>query len=133
MQAVKTNADLTPLERLTFYAEQISRIHSQRPFLSRFMISESVNPTEYGWPIIEKHLSQVYQFLHKSLQEGIAHGDFQPDLNVNFAAISLAGILNFYFIAKPLIENVTDLSKDANSAYTAHAFHIYLHGIMKQK
>ncbi|MBP2626612.1 MAG: yttP 3 [Firmicutes bacterium] len=132
LQVAKNNNSLSPIERLTFYADQIAYIHAQRPFLARFISSEVTNPTGYGGPVIEKHLSQVYQFLRSTLQEGIDNGDVQPDLNIAYAAISLAGILNFYFITKPLIQKFTPLTEDANAQYTTHAFHIYLHGIINK-
>lgn len=132
LQLAKSNDSLSPIERLTFYADQIAHIHAQRPFLARFMSSEVTNPTDYGGPIIEKHISQVYQFIRASLQEGITKGDLQPDLNITYAAISLAGILNFYFITKPLIQKFTPLTQDANTEYTTHAFRIYLYGIINK-
>ncbi|MDF2572693.1 MAG: yttP 3 [Sporomusa sp.] len=132
LQLAKNNTSLSPIERLTFYANQIARIHAQRPFLARFISSEVTNPTDYGGPIIEKHLSQVYKFLHITLQEGIDKGDIKPDLNITYAAISLAGILNFYFITKPLLQKFIPLTEDTNTHYTTHAFHIYLHGIINK-
>lgn len=132
LKLAQNNISLSSIERLTLYADQIARIHAQRPFLARFMNNEMTNPTDYGGPVIEKYISRVYQFMHSALQEGIANGDFQPDLNVAYAAISLVGILNFYFIAKPLIEKFTFLTKDANTEYTTHAFRIYLQGIVNK-
>lgn len=132
LKLAQNNISLSSIERLTLYADQIARIHAQRPFLARFMNNEMTNPTDYGGPVIEKYISRVYQFMHIALQEGIANGDFQPDLNVAYAAISLVGILNFYFIAKPLIQKFTVLTKDANSEYTTHAFRIYLQGIISK-
>ncbi len=131
LQLVKSKDSLSPIERLTFYADQIAHIHNQRPFLARFMNSESITPTPFGGPIIENHLSQVYQFIQAMLHEGIDQGDFQVDLNVTYATISLVGSLNFYFIVKPLIQKFTSLTNDDHAKYTAHAFRIYLHGILK--
>lgn len=131
LQLVKSKDSLSPIERLTFYADQIAHIHNQRPFLARFMSSESITPTPFGGPIIENHLFQVYHFIQTMLQEGIDRGDFQVDLNVTYAAISLVGSLNFYFIAKPLIQKFTPLTNDDHAKYTAQAFRIYLHGILK--
>lgn len=130
LRLTQSKVSFSPIERLTFYANQIACIHKQRPFLSRFMCSEITNPTEHGGPIIEKHLSQVYQFMHTALQEGINQGEFRTDLNITYASISLAGILNFYFISKPLIQKFVCLPENANVEYTIQAFHIYLHGIL---
>lgn len=132
-QSVQKDKLLSPTERLRFYADMVARIHATRPFLARFMSGELNNPTSYGGPIIEKHLSQVYTFLRDALQEGVAKGDFRDDLNISYAAISLAGILNFYFIARPFIKKIISLDEEANAKYAQHAFAIYLQGIIKEK
>lgn len=133
LESAKSNDHVSALERLTYYAGQVAKIHSQRPFLSRFISNEVANPTEHGGVVIERYLSQVYEFMQSSLQEGIDKGDFRADLNTTYATISLVGILNFYFKSKPLISKFVSLPEDANMEYTNHAFQIYLHGIMKDK
>jgi TetR/AcrR family transcriptional regulator len=132
LKEVQHHISESPIARLTLYADQIAYIHAQRPFLSRFIYSEVTNPTEYGRPIIENHLSQVYQFIDTTLREGIAEGSFRKDLNVTYSAVSLVGILNFYFIAKPLVYKIFPLPEQADneSEYVAHAFRVYLYGVM---
>lgn len=129
---VQTSDAASPVAQLTLYADQIAHVHAQRPFLSRFIYSEATNPTEYGRPIIEKHITQVYQFIDTTLREGIASGDFREDLNVTYAAVSLVGILNFYFIGKPLVAKLFPETERAGSEseYVAHAFRVYLQGVM---
>lgn len=131
LQIAQNNRALSPTERLTFYADQIARIHAQRPYLARFMSSETTNPTVHGRLVIEKHFSCLYHFLYTALQDGICIGEFQPDLNIAYAVVSLAGILNFYFVAKPLLQKFTSLTENANEEYTLHAFSIYMHGIKR--
>lgn len=135
MKEVKNNNSTSPIARLTLYADQIAHIHALRPLISRFIYREVTNPTEYGEPIIEKHLSQVYQFIDTTLREGIAKGYLRKDLNITYAAVSLVGILNFYFIAKPFVSKLFPLTKHADneSEYVAHAFYVYLHGIMNSE
>jgi len=132
---VQKNDSTSPVAKLTLYANQIAHIHARRPLISRFIYSEVTNPTEYGAPIIEKHLSQVYHFIDATLREGIASGYLRDDLNITYAAVSLVGILNFYFIAKPFVSKLFSLTEHANSEseYVAHAFRIYLHGIMNSE
>lgn len=132
LRGVQKNTSASPIDQLTLYADQVAHIHAQRPYLSRFIYREVTNPTEYGGPIIEKHISQVYQFIDKTLREGIARGDFRKDLNITYSTVSLVGILNFYFIAKPLVYKLFPLSEqpDNESKYVAHAFRVYLHGVM---
>ncbi len=132
LQSAQSNDSFSPIERLTCYADQIVQIHAQKPFLVRFMVGEAVTPTECSGPAIEDYLAQLHQFLGTALQEGIIKGDFRADLNITYAVISLAGILNFYFITKPLVRKVIPLFEHANSGaeYIAHAFRVYLHGII---
>jgi AcrR family transcriptional regulator len=132
LQLAQNNASLSPIDRLKLYANQVALIHAQRPYLARFMGSEVTNPTDYGGPVVEKFLSHVHQFMRTALQEGIANGDFQPDLHVSYAVVSLAGILNFYFLTKPIIQKLTPLTEEDNTEYMNHAFRIYLHGIIKK-
>lgn len=133
LESAKSSDHISALERLTYYAGQVAQIHTQRPFLARYISNEVANPTEHGGVVIERYLSQVYEFMQTSLQEGILNGDFRADLNTTYATISLVGILNFYFKSKSLINKFVSLPEDANIEYTTHAFQIYLHGIMNAK
>lgn len=131
-QALKSaqSEELTsPIERLSFYAEQIFHIHAARPFLVRFMIAEVNNPTDYGGEVIEKHISQVYRFVLDTLQEGRDNGSMRSEVDITYAAIAFVGILNFYFISKPLVSKLTPLPAGINSEYAKQALQIYLYGI----
>ncbi|MBP2627712.1 MAG: yttP 3 [Firmicutes bacterium] len=130
LELAKDHDSLSPTERLSLYANRIMHIHLQRPFLSHFIHSEIHYPTGHGDSIIENHISQVHQFIETTLQEGVANGDFRVDLNITYSAISLAGIMNFYFISKPLYQKFIYFPENANSEYMNHAFQIYLRGIM---
>lgn len=131
LQNVQAAKDSSATQRLMLFANQIAEVHAKRPYWSRIMSSEVTNPTEYGGPIIERHISQIHQYFWTVLQEGITQGEFRDDLDIPYSTISFIGILNFYFIAKPLIAKFTPLSQAANFEYVAHAFDIYLQGIAK--
>ncbi|MBP1763757.1 MAG: transcriptional regulator, TetR family [Firmicutes bacterium] len=133
LRSVQGNALFTPIRRLTSYADQIARINMQRPFLARLMTNEITNPTEYGGQIVEKHISQMYEFMAAALQDGMANGDFRRDLNIGYTAISLAGIINFYFITRPINQKFIPLTEKSNEEYVAHAFRGYLYGITNPK
>lgn len=129
LKTVGTMTNLKAIERLTFYAEGVAIIHRERPFLARFMNSELANPTPCGEVVIKKYISQLYQFIYSSLRKGVDAGEFSPELNLSYATISLAGIMNFYFIAKPLIKEIATLSENSGEDYTVQALKIYLDGI----
>jgi TetR/AcrR family transcriptional regulator len=129
LETVKGNESLTPIKRLTSYADQIAKVHMQRPYLARFMISEVTNPTDYGGSIVKKHISQVFEFMAEAIREGMANGDLRADLNVAYTALSLSGMINFYFITRPMNEKIISPAENSPDAYIAHTFRAYLHGI----
>lgn len=127
LQTVK-NLD-APLEKLQFYAEQTHLLHKSRPLLARFMIQEFAIPTSCGETIIEEHIREVYAFLCLSVQEGKESGIFDSGLHVPYAAHSLAAILNFYFLTRPLNQKLIEIN-EPSTLYIKQAFQIYLHGIL---
>ena len=129
VKTAKALSSLTATERLTMYAKNIALIHHERPFLTRFMMSELANPTPCGAIVIKKNISQFYEFIYSSLRMGVNAGEFSQELNLSYATVSLAGIMNFYFIANPLLKQLTTLSENSGEDYTAQALNIYLNGI----
>ncbi|MDR3559869.1 MAG: CerR family C-terminal domain-containing protein [Negativicutes bacterium] len=132
LKTVEARSDIPPAERLTLYARHIASIHRQRPHFIRFMHGELVNPTPCLESVIKKYISRIYQFLHKALQDGVDAGDFKPDLNLGFAVVSLAGIMNFYFFARPIFREFMPLTAESDQEYTAQAFGLYLDGIRRR-
>ena len=132
-KAISSAEGLSPEERLKHYAKAISEIHTKKPYVIRFVQSELVNPTSAMDTILKKHLFSFYRFLNKAIQDGIDDGIFRTDLNVHHAALSLVGIMNFYFIAKPLFRDFLDTSLEADAAYAEQAVAIYLKGIRREK
>ena len=121
-----------PEERLRHYAKAISEVHTKKPYVARFIQSELVNPTSAMDKILKKNLFSFYRYLNKAIQDGIDTGLFRADLNVHHAALSLVGILNFYFIAKPLFRDFLDTSVETDAAYAEQAVTIYLEGIRRK-
>jgi TetR/AcrR family transcriptional regulator len=125
-------APLSAEERLTFYARNIANIHRQRPYFIRFMASELTNPTACLDSVVKKYISRVFRFLSQALTDGIAAGQFAPGLNLGYAALSLAGIMNFYFIARPIAKELLPLSERSDEEYTAQALSTFLDGIRRR-
>lgn len=132
LEQVNLLQQLYPEERLEVYAKSIVRIHAQRPFLIRFMHSELPNPTKSFETVVTKYISRVFAFINTVLCDGIAAGSFNPDLNTGFAALSLAGILNFYFIGRPLVKEILPMSSMDDGAYIDQAFSIFMEGIRRR-
>ncbi len=132
-KSILSAEELSPIDRLKHYAKAISEVHINKPYVTRFVQSELVNPTSAMDKLLKKNLFSFYRFLNKAIQDGIDAGIFKPGLNVHHAALSLVGILNFYFIAKPLFRDFLDASLDADAAYAEQAVNIYLEGIRRRQ
>jgi TetR/AcrR family transcriptional regulator len=132
LERIKTMPPLPPVERLALYASLIAGVHRQRPFLLRLMHSELTSPTNALEAVVKKYIPQIYRFLHQALEEGVARGDFRPNLDIDYACVSLAGILNFYFIVKPLARQLLPVPDLPDEKYVDQAFAIYMNGIRRR-
>ncbi len=122
---------LTPEQKIREYAVTVLSIHQSSPTLIRFLYSELFHPSPCFEVITQRFLAKIFQTLALSFTEGIAKGQFRPDLNVENAVISLAGIMNFYFIARPLTQNLVAGSEAGAQAYIEQALEIFLAGIRR--
>ncbi|HMM20758.1 MAG TPA: TetR family transcriptional regulator [Selenomonadales bacterium] len=116
-------------ERLLLYAQAVPAVHGQRPFLIRFMHAEMINPTICFEAVVKKYITGLFLFLSRAIADGVAAGEFKPGINPGQAALSLAGILNFYFIAKPLAQSL--LAGCSDQEFVEQSFRIYLDGIRR--
>ena len=123
--------EITPVEKLKLWSELLVKVHKENPLLIRFMSSELNNPTINGGSIVQNHLSRVYSFLQRAIQEGVDEGIFRKSLNINYSAVSLVSILNFYFFARPIIGKVTSVTDADMTTYPKEALDIYLKGIIE--
>jgi len=132
LKEVENLPPTSPTERIKMYAKNIASIHQQRPFLTRFIISELINPTPCLEAVIKKYISRLFYFLHATFEEGISKGEFKPGLNREFATVSLAGIMNFFFISKPILQEFTLSSEKVGEEYVSQALDTFLNGILRR-
>lgn len=125
--------DLSPRERLYEYARNIVIIHRQRPFLAQCFHIELANPSACCESVIKKYVSRIFQFIHKTLAEGVNNGDFKPNLKLEYATISLAGIMNFFFITRPIFQEFQEFSDQIDEEYATQAIDIFLNGIIRRE
>lgn len=127
--ALVLDSNLPPLERLQRYALGIAAAHHDCPYLVRFMYSELATPTNCFDTIVKKFIATLFAKLRSTIEEGIAAGNIKPDVDAGHAALSLAAIINFYFIAKPITAGFLPPSDDSDDKYVLRALDIYLNGV----
>ncbi len=133
LERIQTMSSLPPAERLGLYASLVAGVHHRRPYLLRLVHAELTSPTSGFEAVVKKYIPQIFRFIHQALEEGVAAGEFRPDLDIGLAVISLAGILNFYFVAKPMARQLLPASGLSDEKYVSQAFAIYLNGIRREK
>jgi len=132
MQMLVTINHLSATERLNQYAQNIITIHRQYPLLTQLIYSELTSPTVCGGEVVTKYISQLSQLVQVILNEGVASGDFRPNLSLDYATVFLEGIVNFYFILKPILKEFAILSDQSDEKYFAQEIQMFLHGIIRR-
>lgn len=121
---------LSPLERIAAYAQGVLQIHSQNPHIVRFLYSEFANPTPV-FGTIQCAVQKIYDFLHQTIEEGMACGQLRKDINPSHAVLAIASMMNFYFLSRPLRQAFLPASGEQDAHYFADALNIYLNGVKK--
>lgn len=142
LETVKSKTDISPVERLKIYMKMQADVRQKVPLLGKFINSEMSNPTNIAGPVIIDHIFRINNFIFDLIREGIEKGDFREGLDPAYTAITLAGILNFYFHAQQFAENLENYDcykkverlkqKLDGKKYIDHAIEVYLHGIAKR-
>lgn len=123
--------EATPPERIQYYAKAVLAVHKISPYLMRFVHSELTNPTFALKVIVEKYISRFFKFIHQAFVDGVKEGYFNADLDPTYAAISLAGIMNFYFIMRPITKELLIADINHDEKYVMQAVNIYLNGVRR--
>lgn len=127
MTAIGQEAD--PAARIERLVLTIVAVHHELPFLLSFLHSELTTPTACLEGVVKKHIEQLYLFITRNISEGIALGQFRSDLNPGYAAVTLSGMINFFFIVKPLARQFLPPNEDLDGEYCMQAVNIYLNGV----
>jgi AcrR family transcriptional regulator len=128
LDAVK-GIQTSPTEKIMGYAHNVVLIHKKMPFLTKFLMGELLNPSKFFDPIIRKYIERIYHFMTETLNEGIACGEFREELDVNTATLALAGMMNFYFITRPITRHFALSNSDQDAQYAINAIEIFLSGV----
>jgi TetR/AcrR family transcriptional regulator len=119
------------VEKIVEYARHVANVHRTQPFLTKFLMGEILNPSRFFEAIIRKYIERVYCFLTDTLKAGIAAGELRPDLDVPAAALALAGMMNFYFISRPISQNFVAGGTAQDAQYVVQAVEIFLNGVKR--
>ena len=117
-------------EKIRLYADVIRRNHTgDQPLMARLIQGELTSPTACLENVVRKYTARMAQIVSGVLREGIQTGYFRQDIDPTFAALSLAGMLNFYFILREVTKVIVPEFPERDAEFVEAALKIYLKGM----
>ena len=123
--------DMTPADRIMHYARSVAGIHGSRPYLTKYLTWEMVSPSAYFEFFIRRYIQRVFAFLNRAFREGVVRGEFRVDLDPEAITLALVGMLNFYYIARPIRQHLLadGTERERDERYVLEAVNIFLDGV----
>lgn len=117
-------------EKLHMYAEIIRRNHTEdQPLMARLIQGELSSPTACMEKVVRKYTTRIAQIVSGILREGMQTGQLRQDIDPLFAALSLAGMLNFFFILREVTRSIVPVLEGRDAEFVEAALKIYLRGM----
>jgi TetR/AcrR family transcriptional regulator len=126
-------ANLTPMERVGLFGKNLVTFHQRSPYLRRLISSELSNPTPCFDKVIKKHIRMFFPTVQVALTDGISEKDFRSDFNPTLAAIAVAGMIHFYFLAQPVVNDLMPPYDGRDEEYLQEVLSIYFQGISRKE
>lgn len=122
---------LTPPEKIRGYAKAVARAHQREPHLIYLWFREMAEPSSPFRHIIVEKIAMAAQFLRETLLEGVRLGLFRADVSPEYAVIGLAGMMNFFFAARPALSQMMPHMLLENEQYVETMAELFLHSLEK--
>ncbi|MBU2703591.1 TetR/AcrR family transcriptional regulator [Sporomusaceae bacterium BoRhaA] len=123
--------NLSTVDSLMRYVQEIIVVFHQCPYLFRLMSGELISPTACFETVVKKEITKLFTFLRQILRKGVECGELRPELDIEYAVISFVGIINFYLIIRPLASKILHPDEQQDAHYILQAVNIYLNGVME--
>jgi AcrR family transcriptional regulator len=114
------------------FSRSYCKLLVENPWWPNFFVREVLfSEGETREAIIDKFRSVFAPRLLQSIQAEISAGHFRQDLNPGLTLLSLMAMTIFPFLAKPMVEQILQLSLDETTVgvLAAHNTKLFLHGV----
>ena len=82
--------------------------------------------------VVRKYTSRIARLVGGILREGIQKGTFRQDIDPMFAALSMAGMFNFFFILREVTKSIVPEFVGRDEEFVEAALKIYLKGMGRE-
>lgn len=124
---------LTPADKIRRYARAVEEVHQAEPYLIHLWFREMAEPTSSFRHIIIEHISIAAAFLRGAITEGMSKGLFRADIIPEYAVTGLAGMLNFFFAAKPMASAIVPPELLQDRSYVDTMAEMFIHALEQPK
>ncbi|OOM80122.1 TetR family transcriptional regulator [Clostridium sp. BL-8] len=121
---------LSPIEEIYLFSEKLCSLHKKYPYLIRIVLGEIVNPTFCYDSVVKVGIENINHALKDCIQRGMNSGEIRNDIDPAATAVSLVGMINFYFLTFPLSQELFMEKGKAINHYIKESIEQYLHGIL---
>ena len=123
--------EIDTLSKFEMYVRATVSRYRKNPYLLRFYTSELTNPTACFETIVKPAIKKVVQGLLDTFGDGLSHERFREGLNPTDTVLSLAGMINFYFLLEPATGDLVDHAPERDEQLIRHIMDIFTRGILK--
>jgi TetR/AcrR family transcriptional regulator len=118
-----------PIEKFEQYVRGAIARYRENPYLLSFYTGELTNPTPCFETIVKPAIKQVILMLQSFFSDGAAGGEFR-ELHPTATAITLAGMINFYFLLEPVTRELIPDWQERDEELTRHIMEIFQKGVV---
>lgn len=123
--------EVETLQKFEMYVRAIVARYRRYPYLLRFYTSELTNPTPCFETIVKPAIRRVLETLIATFRAGFKDEKFREGLHPVDSVLSLAGMINFYFLIEPVTEELIDHSQERDEELIRHIMDIFCKGVLK--
>ncbi len=121
--APAAGVDAPPALALAGLIRAQAELFLAQPLLPRLIVRELADhEARHAAPVIRQHAQALLRAITALIARGQASGDFRPDVEPEFAALSTLSQLNWFCVAGPAVEQVLGREGAARDAATVRAF-----------
>jgi len=117
-----------PVEKITRFALSMLAMKGKSPFAERLILREIVDPTECFETVAKKKIVRLHYFIRDCLREAVALGHFRPDLDPDYAAVTLSSAVRLHIFTQRYLGDILPERPDQAEYYARQALEIFLRG-----
>lgn len=116
-------------ERLRTFAHSLATLHRSHPGPLRLLQRELAAPSFYFGTLVGETAPAILSRISRLFAQGIEAGEFRRDVTPVNATMAFLGMLNFYFVVRPMRELVVGGGEELDRQFIDDALRVFFRGV----